>query len=120
MKISLSIRQARESDASAVRSLLAQLGYPDFNENDTADKISIHRQPGYCMLVGENGGSVVGFISLHWFELTHWKGKMGRITSFCIDEGFRSKGIGRALRSEERRVGKECTRSCRSRWSPYH
>jgi CheY-like chemotaxis protein len=23
-------------------------------------------------------------------------------------------------RSEERRVGKECTRTCRSRWSPYH
>ena len=23
-------------------------------------------------------------------------------------------------RSEERRVGKECNRSCRSRWSPYH
>jgi hypothetical protein len=23
-------------------------------------------------------------------------------------------------RSEERRVGKECTRLCRSRWSPYH
>ena len=25
-----------------------------------------------------------------------------------------------ALRSEERRVGKECTVLCRSRWSPYH
>ena len=24
------------------------------------------------------------------------------------------------LRSEERRVGKECTSWCRSRWSPYH
>ena len=24
------------------------------------------------------------------------------------------------LRSEERRVGKECSRVCRSRWSPYH
>src|SRR3546814_12866021 len=23
-------------------------------------------------------------------------------------------------RSEERRVGKECGRTCRSRWSPYH
>ena len=23
-------------------------------------------------------------------------------------------------RSEERRVGKECTMTCRSRWSPYH
>ena len=26
----------------------------------------------------------------------------------------------RALRSEERRVGKECYQPCRSRWSPYH
>src|SRR5213592_2226090 len=25
-----------------------------------------------------------------------------------------------ALRSEERRVGKECATLCRSRWSPYH
>ena len=25
-----------------------------------------------------------------------------------------------AVRSEERRVGKECFRLCRSRWSPYH
>src|SRR3546814_14305449 len=25
-----------------------------------------------------------------------------------------------ALRSEERRVGKECVSPCRSRWSPYH
>ena len=24
------------------------------------------------------------------------------------------------MRSEERRVGKECSSSCRSRWSPYH
>ena len=24
------------------------------------------------------------------------------------------------IRSEERRVGKECTIQCRSRWSPYH
>ena len=26
----------------------------------------------------------------------------------------------KATRSEERRVGKECTAWCRSRWSPYH
>ena len=28
--------------------------------------------------------------------------------------------FGVAVRSEERRVGKECTIQCRSRWSPYH
>src|SRR3546814_16190527 len=27
---------------------------------------------------------------------------------------------GPAVRSEERRVGKECVSTCRSRWSPYH
>src|SRR3546814_7806553 len=27
---------------------------------------------------------------------------------------------GRANRSEERRVGKECVSTCRSRWAPYH
>src|SRR3546814_7473220 len=26
----------------------------------------------------------------------------------------------RGMRSEERRVGKECVSTCRSRWSPYH
>src|SRR3546814_11578922 len=30
-----------------------------------------------------------------------------------------SSGI-QAPRSEERRVGKECVSTCRSRWSPYH
>src|SRR3546814_14962807 len=28
--------------------------------------------------------------------------------------------LGQPLRSEERRVGKECVNTCRSRWSPYH
>src|SRR3546814_15406740 len=28
--------------------------------------------------------------------------------------------IGPVWRSEERRVGKECVSTCRSRWSPYH
>src|SRR3546814_9239583 len=27
---------------------------------------------------------------------------------------------GHEVRSEERRVGKECVSTCRSRWSPYH
>src|SRR3546814_12539790 len=28
--------------------------------------------------------------------------------------------VDQAGRSEERRVGKECVSTCRSRWSPYH
>src|SRR3546814_8410265 len=34
--------------------------------------------------------------------------------------GALDRGPQRVLRSEERRVGKECVSTCRSRWSPYH
>ena len=34
-----------------------------------------------------------------------------------LQDDMKSGEIGR---SEERRVGKECTSWCRSRWSPYH
>ena len=36
---------------------------------------------------------------------------------FVLD-AIRGKDV--TTRSEERRVGKECLRLCRSRWSPYH
>src|SRR3546814_10580023 len=35
--------------------------------------------------------------------------------------GPQAKGQGfQDVRSEERRVGKECVSTCRSRWAPYH
>src|SRR3546814_16614519 len=39
-----------------------------------------------------------------------------------LGEGFSSLRLWSELRprSEERRVGKECVSTCRSRWSPYH
>ena len=40
-------------------------------------------------------------------------------TSFALPGCFFFRMV-RPLRSEERRVGKECSEPCRSRWSPYH
>src|SRR3546814_9258785 len=37
---------------------------------------------------------------------------------FAVNSG--DIGCNRIGRSEERRVGKECVSTCRSRWSPYH
>ena len=43
-------------------------------------------------------------------------GAMGQCSSIGL-----GIAIGRPdVRSEERRVGKECYQPCRSRWSPYH
>src|SRR3546814_2532292 len=38
----------------------------------------------------------------------------------AIGSSFEGRPAVRFYRSEERRVGKECVSTCRSRWSPYH
>src|SRR3546814_15118678 len=45
-----------------------------------------------------------------------------RLEDMCLDlvDDVVCRGDYEAFRSEERRVGKECVSTCRSRWSPYH
>src|SRR3546814_12947183 len=49
---------------------------------------------------------------------------MPGIDGFDVLAELRGTDHGRStavvMRSEERRVGKECVSTCRSRWSPYH
>ena len=43
------------------------------------------------------------------------------VSGSCTLAGFPDgAAITQHIRSEERRVGKECLAVCRSRWSPYH
>src|SRR3546814_630184 len=42
------------------------------------------------------------------------------VISFFAQGAFSGLMINATRRSEERRVGKECVSTCRSRWSPYH
>ena len=46
-------------------------------------------------------------------------GQLGAGTTAFVKE-LTNPGLVPTIRSEERRVGKECLRLCRSRWSPYH
>src|SRR3546814_19754576 len=59
------------------------------------------------------------------FDLSAWQGVMtpAGVPVAILDKlndavlgALKSDG----MRSEERRVGKECVSTCRSRWSPYH
>src|SRR3546814_5650158 len=43
--------------------------------------------------------------------------RLHRVAIFLVQLG---SDIGVERRSDERRVGKECVSTCRSRWSPYH
>src|SRR3546814_11090823 len=49
---------------------------------------------------------------------------LGVLSGHYVSRGINSGvALGRAMasmRAEERRVGTECVRTCRTRWSPYH
>src|SRR3546814_7532580 len=54
---------------------------------------------------------------LGWFPVCTLKS--GQLVPRCCKGDGAMPSIA-AQRSEERRVGKECVSTCRSRWSPYH
>ena len=100
----IQIRLYEETDRDQVIALVLRC------QNDgTRPAVTVYDQPellcirekyfseGGCFWVATDHGNIVGSIGL----------------MHC------SHGIG-VLRSEERRVGKECRIGCRSRWSPYH
>jgi len=90
------IRQGISADSPSIQKLLEQLGYPQQGDG-VIEAIESYFGPGYYLLVVEVDNVIVGFASLHWFDMFHMRGKMGRITAICIYEELRSKGIGHTL-----------------------
>src|SRR3546814_18253456 len=97
-------------EQSRSMAILAALSLPQSPEqrrlNIAAAKVQIGR-----------GGRFVGqqAVQLH--------GAIGITAEYKIGHAFTRLTAIDALfgdRSEERRVGKECVSTCRSRWSPYH
>ena len=95
--IVMTIRNASLHDVLSIRRLLGQLGYPDLTEQDVNLNIQAHQHEGYAILVAEIDQYVVAFVAIHWFDLFHWKEKLGRISTLCVDDAHRSKGVGRKL-----------------------
>src|SRR3546814_12863278 len=59
---------------------------------------------------------------LEGFDLDRGRGERGdetRLVALLAAAANPEKIVGDQLRSEERRVGKECVSTCRSRWWPY-
>src|SRR3546814_14173357 len=55
--------------------------------------------------------------------ITAWsvaKAKLWAMSGTAPDAEVSVRIDGQTYRSEERRVGKECVRTCKSRWAPYH
>ena len=85
---------------------ITRLDYPDpdvIRVEDTYYMVSttMHFMPG-CEI-------------LQSFDLVHWEH-----VTYVYETLDHTDAQQLKSRSEERRVGKECLRLCRSRWSPYH
>src|SRR3546814_14516482 len=71
----------------------------------------------YPVLYTGRGGLVAHECIVDLRPLTQESGvSVDDVAKRLIDYGFHAP----KMRSEERRVGKECVSTCRSRWSPYH
>ena len=73
------------------------------------DTISGELKPAGLAVETTNPSFLAVDASGHFLYAVNEVGGKGMVSAFSIDR-----------RSEERRVGKECVTTCRSRWSPYH
>jgi GNAT superfamily N-acetyltransferase len=94
------IRTPVSADIPCINRLFIQLGYPVQPDSFLLQRIERTVEQGYRVLVAEIDQEVIGFISMHWFEFFHQEGNVGRISAFCVDEKFRSQGIGLRLMDE--------------------
>ena len=68
-----------------------------------------HRDPAEVI---PSWSKLCAYVMAHYYKETD--------TRFCFDAKAICRNVLDHMRSEERRVGKECDIPCISRWSPYH
>lgn len=90
------IREARSADAAAISRLITALGYT-LGPEDVSGRLAVYADGVSKVLVAEESGSVVGFLSFHAIPLFHQPGSLGRITAMAIDPEHHRQGIGRSM-----------------------
>ncbi|WP_338684853.1 GNAT family N-acetyltransferase [Haloferula helveola] len=93
---SIRIREADDGDAESISSLLMELGY-ELGPVEVKKRIGVYRESSDTVLVADEVGEVVGFVSFHVIPLFHASGNLGRITAMCIRSDRQRQGVGRAL-----------------------
>src|SRR3546814_18632750 len=92
----------------------------DWSSDVCSSDLPEHRVPVAFLdlhLVPQRGNEVVARLGREAAELD---GRPVAADSLQADRHlWRLDGLAAVERSEERRVGKECVSTCRSRWSPY-
>src|SRR3546814_11596375 len=103
--------------AAALLGSTLSLGYAQSSDDIRPRMIRF----GYGLNEDSNQGRAAKLLAEEVAKASGGKLKVRTFASASLgsDDQMQNALIGGAQRSEERRVGKECVSTCRSRWSPY-
>ncbi|TDU88022.1 ribosomal protein S18 acetylase RimI-like enzyme [Kribbella voronezhensis] len=94
----MEIRPVQLADAGAVNELLAVLGYPQGEPQDTARRINAWSDdPSGVVYVAEEAGVVAGVIAVQLCPFFEREGSWGRITALVVSERARRRGVASQL-----------------------
>lgn len=91
------IRTATLADSDTIQHLLAQMGYPETGHFIRRKMEMLLAHPDEIVLVYEEAGEVLAFISIHFIPQLALEGDFARISYFAVEETARNKGIGKEM-----------------------
>src|SRR3954468_11586031 len=94
---SIAIRAAMTDDASAIASLLGQLGYPSGADDVVARLARLDAFGDAIAHVADSAGQVVGVVTCHVFPSIHAPDLVAWVTTLVVDDRHHQKGVGRRL-----------------------
>jgi len=103
----VTIREARDSDAVAIASLLGELGFPTDAAAVPGRLKRMRAEGGQWTLVAERGGQVLGTATVMVRHMLSRDAPSGRVTSVVVSEAARSQGIGGALLARAEQICRE-------------
>jgi GNAT superfamily N-acetyltransferase len=106
----VTIRLAQPEDAVCIAALCGQLGYPTTADAVRRRLAGIRQDERHAVFVGEDADRVVGWVHVYLCPLVVADAQ-AEIGGLVVDEGWRSRGVGRRLLE-----GAECwarERGCR-------
>jgi len=99
----VTVRDARATDAVSMANLSAQLGYPAPADNMPDRLARLVNDANARAIVAESDGTVAGMLTIHLRYTLNHAAPIAQITLLVVDEGARGKGVGRALVIEAER-----------------